>query len=156
MSCMRVKLSLLQQGLVLVCIPVVFELLFIGVFCWLLTLANQEIQIENQRKTLVIDMHKLSDHFYVAARSAVLYGMGSKGYESTYTDAISSIENTIPKISEQAHALTAQDPTYDAVERRYKGLETLKSFKAQVELNPQQKRVFNPDMEHRLRAYLTQ
>lgn len=35
----------------------------------------------------------------------------------------------------------------------YKGLDTLKSFKAQVELG-QHKRVFNPEMERRLHAYL--
>src|SRR5262249_39699106 len=72
---MRIRLNLPQKGLILVCVPLVFELVFVGVLTILLQQAEVEIKREARAMMVLSTANQFVTIFHEAASKLVEYGL---------------------------------------------------------------------------------
>jgi len=152
---MRLDLKLSHKGLILVIIPVVFELIFIGVLVKLLQEAEHQVWLENKVKTIAVESHELTKLFYDVGSAVVLYGVTrNKAFLTRYEDGMAQIPDQVTSIKKSVHELNPVDRSFAPVETAtFNGLESLRQMRAKAELGDT-RALFSRDARAILQEYV--
>lgn len=94
------SLSLAQKGLILVSVPLVFELAFVGVLALLLHEAEQEIRREaHSRRIIEITNSTIEKILVVVSGAGVFKVSGGRSSFQTYEDTLEEIPRELKKLS---------------------------------------------------------
>ncbi len=106
---MRFELKLFHKGLVLVAVPLIFELLFVAVLSKLLIDAESVAAREARAKAIVYKAERLDQLVYQATATLVQYGATS---DPSTGNKYSLIEEQIPKEKADLEKAVADDPVH--------------------------------------------
>src|ERR1700722_10413295 len=116
---MRLNLKLSHKGLILVAVPLIFEVIFLATLTYLLRQAEIEVQRQVRSKAIISQANTLSKLFYDA-------GVAMGGYSITksplFSDRYDKIVHQIPQDLEELKTLLGDNP------RQQQILQTLKQI----------------------------
>lgn len=142
----------------LVIVPAVFELLFIGVLMVLLADVERKELTENRIKTILAESQKLTATFYKAGRAAVMSKLVSREsakeqIENDYGQAMGQIAYLMDNIERNVHVLNPNDNSFEEIRTAaLDGQEALRSLKERSESRIP--RIFNMEYEKKLSRYI--
>jgi PAS domain S-box-containing protein len=106
---MRFELKLFHKGLVLVAVPLIFQLLFVAILSKLLFDAESVAAREARAKAIVYKAERLDQLVYQATATLVQYGATA---DPSLGNKFSLIEAQIPKEKEELVRAVADDPVH--------------------------------------------
>ncbi|HEY9715426.1 MAG TPA: PAS domain S-box protein, partial [Chroococcales cyanobacterium] len=134
---MRLNLKLSHQGLIIVSVPLVFELIFLGILTGLLRQADFEVQRQIRSKAIISQANTLSKLFYDA-------GVAMGGYSITksplFSDRYDKIVRQIPQDLDELRNLVGDNPKQQEILENLKvitvtGLKILNEAKTAIDDN---------------------
>ncbi|HEY9713792.1 MAG TPA: ATP-binding protein [Chroococcales cyanobacterium] len=108
---MPAKLKIAHKGLILVAVPLAFELLFVGILFALQQSAELEAQKQARAKDILAVTGDLTRNLVDASTSLAIYRVTRS---DTYISRYDEIAREIPKLYERLNKLTATDPSQAA------------------------------------------
>ncbi|HEY9784639.1 MAG TPA: ATP-binding protein [Candidatus Obscuribacterales bacterium] len=125
----RVKLTLRHKGLLLLAVPLLLQLAFLGIMAGLLVQAEGEIARDDRRRETVVRAAKVNDAIYAATIALDIYSVSSNALaKSQYDEAMNEISSRLSSLS-----TLAADEYPQAVakirENTDRGLEALRQAK---------------------------
>lgn len=112
---MKLNLKLSHKGLILISVPLVCELIFVGTLVQTLDVAERELKLETHRKTIVKSFNELMQHFYDAG--AALYGY-KKYKDQLFLAKFEKLSESIPEeIRTLKRVLVDYPEMNDAIEK---------------------------------------
>src|SRR6516165_8359592 len=117
------KLNLAQKGLILIAIPLFFELVFIGILAYFLHQSEVETQQEARSKAIVVQASSIVKKFYDAGTNILLYGAtkserAAKQYEETKScirDSFAALQGYVGNDSSRMADLASMERAADTV-----------------------------------------
>jgi CHASE3 domain sensor protein len=123
---MKVQLSLLHKGIVLVVVTLVFELAFLAILTFLLNQASSIAYKQASAKEAISKANDLYTHSYAAASALLTYSLlKKKSYGEEYENELSQIADSIHalkvKTADNSH-LSEQVSQLDMLMNQFTGL----------------------------------
>ncbi|MGH9551848.1 MAG: PAS domain-containing protein, partial [Terriglobales bacterium] len=104
---MKPTLKLSQQALILVSVPLVFQLLFIGVLVYLLALSEREAAVLDHSKAVVSSAENVRKMAYEASVSMMLYGFS---HSAAARDSFEKLWAQLPEQYDKLAEAVKDDP----------------------------------------------
>lgn len=125
------KLKLSQQGLVLIAVPLLFEMVFVATLAVLLKQAEQDVSREAHSRTVVSESNNLMQHFFDAGSAIYAYKLTKSPMFATHYDEIAQ---QIPDEIRSLKRILIDNPHQEEAIQRVeaignKGIESLSAAK---------------------------
>lgn len=100
------QLSLIQQGLVLIAVPLMFELLLLGALAWLWSEAERETEAAERSKTIIAQTNTLVQHFFDVGFAFIAFdAKNSSGFlQEHFEKKMNALPKAVKSLKEQVRA----------------------------------------------------